>query len=222
MLLVLSAGKAVAGAWPRGEGNAFLSVEHTVSAAREGLSWRGVQAGLEETSGYTSLFAEYGLDEAVTLGLDVGRGDWGDTWTALVFLRRSFATEGPDVWAIEVAMGPSGLPGDETGTVLRPGLHWGRGTGWGWMSAESYVVQRSESEGLALKLDLTAGLRRDDRTSWIARIQSADYPGADPTVRLAPSYVRRVSERTRVELGLLADVAGTDEVGVSVGSWLEF
>ncbi|PZX15192.1 hypothetical protein LX81_02495 [Palleronia aestuarii] len=249
-LWIAASGMVAAGAWPRGEGKAFLSFETTLTTPRysiasepcpflptiEERATRAVCRYDENGIGipgrftylplvatiYSTFFAEYGLTERVTLGLDAGY-DWeSDSWTTLGFVRRSFNTDGPNVWAVELAAGPARSWNGEAARVLRPGLHWGRGTAWGWLSAESYAVFRSDLDRPAWKLDLTAGWNWSEKASWVLQVQNAAYPGADPTVRLAPSYVREVRDNVRVKLGAVADVTGREDIGVSLATWIEF
>ncbi len=221
-LLILVAPDASAGAWARGDGEVFVSTKHVATTERAAIEAR--LAGAQELSfqGYSTIYAEFGLSDRLTVGFDYGIANDLDFWTGLIFVRRTFDTGGRNVWAIELAGGPRGLFETEIEGVVRPSLQWGRGTDWGWLAVEGYAEFLSDSNDMAYKLDATAGWRQDDRTSWIAQVQAADYPGIDPTVRLAPSYVRRLGDRMSVELGVVADVAGRDQVGLSLGTWLEF
>ncbi len=221
-LLLAVPATAQAGAWPRGEGNVFASMKHTATTGREALKAQVAGAGALEIAGHNAIYAEFGLSPELTFGLDIGAADDLDTWTGLLFMRRSFQGDGPNVWAVEVAAGPRGLFGLDVDGVVRPSLQWGRDTGWGWLSVESYAEFRPGEGGTAWKLDATLGWRRSERDSLVAQVQTADYPGIEPTIRLAPSYVRRMSERLSVELGVVADVAGREDVGVTLGTWLEF
>ncbi len=126
------------------------------------------------------------------------------------------------MFGAEVGLGRRHLRTGETERIIRPGLHWGRGTDWGWIGIESYAEIRPESTGPGLKLDATLGWRRGERTSLVFQVLTAKYPGADATVRLAPALVRRVSDGMSLKLGVAADLAGADDVGIDLGTWLEF
>lgn len=191
--------------------------------AIDGTTRPGVFDVLEDTaSAYGSVFFEYGVGERLTFGIDAGYVWEDDSWTALAFARRSFQGDGPNVWALEMAAGAGTSFDGSDVTVFRPGLHWGRGTPWGWLGAESYLVHRTDLDGMAYKLDLTAGWNRSDRVAWIAQILTADYPGSDTSVRLAPSHVWKLNDTVRLRTGALADLAGGKEVGVVLATWFEF
>lgn len=213
-LALVLAGPAGAGAWPRGEGRTFVALSYAGSPGRAAPA--GAH-GAERADGYASLFAERGLTPRLTFGLDAGGGE--GRWTALAFLRRSYGLEGPNVWGAELGLGRRGGDGDG-GALIRPGLHWGRGAPWGWMGVESYA--EIEGDGIGAKLDATLGLRRSDRVFWVLQLQTARTADGDGIVRLAPSYVRQIAPPARLELGFLADLSGEAELGVKLGTWVEF
>ena len=217
--LVLAAAQVEAGAWPRGEGKVFVSVGHLASTDLEAITSGAYLIDGLEIGGYSTLFAEYGLTPKLTFGLDYGSD--GEFWTAILFLRRSFEA-GRNVFAAEIGYGRRSLWNGETEQVIRPGLHWGRGADWGWIGVETYAEFRSENPGTGYKLDATLGWRMGERSSLVFQVLTARYPGADATVRLAPSYVRRFSEHISVELGLAADVVGAGDVGLDLATWIEF
>ncbi len=221
-VLVVAAPPAGAGAWPRGEGQSFVSLRYAATADRTAIEASVAGLGTLDALTRSTLYAEHGLTPQFTVGVDFTMSHEAEIWTGLMFLRRSFAFGGPNVWAVEIAAGQRTLFDDEVERILRPSLQWGRGAAWGWLSAEAYAEMRSESDQPAWKLDTTAGWNQSDSASWVAQVQTAAYPGADITVRLAPSYVRRLSERMRVELGVLADLTGREDVGVTLGTWLDF
>lgn len=216
---LLSAGPVAAGAWLREEGTGFLSFSQTVGENRD--------------EDYNALFLEYGLTPNTTLGLDAGMGKGLENWQAILFLRRPVgATDGASRRAVELGLGLSGsappltaLPSDLS-PLLRPGLSWGRGldTRWGngWVGVETLAELRLNSGDVALKADTTLGLKRSGGAMMILQFQAGDYPGADPYLRLAPSYVQPLGSRLHLELGVVAGVAGDDAARIKLGTWLAF
>ncbi|MEX5729886.1 hypothetical protein Ga0609869_003239 [Rhodovulum iodosum] len=219
LMLLLGAPGAHAGAWPRGEGQAFLSFSQAHSADP------GQRGGTPDS--YAGLYAEYGLGPRLTLGLDAGHARDAGSWTAIAYLRRSLDRgAGRHRVAAELGLGARGRAGRRAEPVLRPGLSWGMGlnTRWGpgWAGVESYAEHRVESAETALKADTTLGLKPRPGRMLILQIQTGDYPGAAPYLRLAPSLVQRVGRHGHLELGLTAAALGDTRVGVKLGTWVAF
>lgn len=213
LVLALSAGTARPGPWPREAGTGFLSLSHSLSR----------EAGHPST-GYSAFYGELGLGGGMTLGLDAGRGDTYGDWSALFFLRRSLDDgRGPNRLAAELGLGRMGADGTGAQVVLRPGLSWGRGLPSGWATLESYLEYRLAERRAVPKADLTLGLKPGPDRMLIFQLQSGDYPGAPPYLRLAPSYVQRLGRgEAFVEIGLKAGLAGDETLGLKLGLWRAF
>ncbi len=97
-----------------------------------------------------------------------------------------------------------------------------RAKGPGWLSADAQLHYRTETGEIVKKLDLTYGATLSNRTRALFQIQSGDYPGSDPYLRLAPSVVYRLSEGSMVEVGAALGLSGGDTFGLKIGTWLEF
>lgn len=220
LALALSAGAAQPGPWPREAGTAFLSLSHSVTEDR-------TRPG-HPVSGYGALYGELGLGGWLTLGLDAGRGDRYGDWSMIIFLRRALDDgRGRHRLSVEIGVGGMGADGAKTQPLLRPGLSWGRGvaTGWGpgWAALDSLVEYRPEDRTAALKADLTLGLKPDPDRMLILQLQSGDYPGSEPYLRLAPAYVRRLGRSaTFLEIGLKAGLVGERTRGLKIGLWRRF
>jgi hypothetical protein len=222
--LVLCAGMARAGAWPRGAGETFLSLGQGFSSGSPALL-----APDQSFRSYTSVYAEYGLTDRLTIGLDAGYG-WGpeaDLWTGLVFARWPLGeTAAGDRFAVDLGLGQRVDSGEGADTRTRLGLAWGRGfeSGWGqgWMGVEGSTERLIPANDQLYKADFTIGLKPDDDWMMILQVQGGIYPEADPLVRLAPSVVRRITERMRAQVGLDATVVGAWSYGVKFSTWLSF
>ncbi|MGC9370960.1 MAG: hypothetical protein ACP5DX_15590 [Paracoccaceae bacterium] len=220
LALALSAGPAQPGPWPREAGTGFLSLSHSVTEDR-------ARAG-RPVSGYSAVYGEFGLGRARTLGLDAGRGDRYGDWSAILFFRRALDDgRGRHRFALEFGLGGMGADGMQSQALLRPGLSWGRGLetalGPGWAALDSFVEYRLDDRNAALKADLTLGLKPRPGQMLILQVQSGDYPGADPYLRLVPSYVRRLGRSgTYLEIGLKAGLAGEETQGLKIGLWHRF
>ena len=220
LAIFLSAGPAQPGPWPREAGTGFLSLSHSVTEDRS-------QTG-RPVSGYSALYGEFGMGAGLTLGLDAGRGDRYGDWSAILFLRRALDDgRRPRRISVELGIGGLGADGVKAQPLLRPGLSLGRGlaTAWGpgWATLDSLVEYRPEGGTAALKADLTLGLRPDPDRMLILQVQSGDYPGSAPYLRLTPAYVHRLGRSaTFLEIGLKAGLVGERTRGLKIGLWRRF
>ena len=222
--------EAGAGAWPRDEGAAFLSLSQTVSTGG-----RTLLSASEDIRSYTSLYAEYGLTPKLTIGLDAGVGIDASLSTGmespvnawLAFLRYPiWVGEGGNRFAAQIGAGTQTEPDYGQQARLRPGLSWGRGFesrwGGGWFGIEASAEYRFKSEDFAFKADYTAGIKPSEKWMLIFQLQTGRYGAEDTIVRLAPSVVRKMGKRMHLQLGGIASVAGDDALGLKFATWFEF
>lgn len=233
---------AAAGAWPRGQGNGFVSAAYEYTVSEDGAMELVIDSGLVETdtSGFFSLFAEIGLTDRITFGLDTGQEDAPDTRQVIFFGTLALS---PSNWrhqfAIEFGIGEREFPADPDDfatlkelrdggkeRVLRPGISWGYGfsTKWGggWAALDLRQEHRQERDEIVDKADLTIGLAPNDKDLFFLQTQYSNYPLADPTIRLVPTYVRKFGAGFALETALLYDAWGGDRVGLRTGLWWEF
>lgn len=218
--LILSClpGIALPGAWPREAGTVFVSFSQELTDSRGRSN--------SPEAGHSSLYAEIGFENRLTLGLDTGRNNHFKDWKLLVFLRRPLDDgTGVNRYAVELGLGKGS--GDDSGPRIHTGLSWGRGltTRWGpgWSGIEGSYEWRPDNGKRVWKADLTLGIKPSDRHIWMMQVQSGDYPGASPYLRLSPSYVRRIGRgETRLQLGLSYDLTGHPTHGIKLGSWMSF
>lgn len=222
------AGAAQSGPWPRDAGKAFLS-----------LSGEQDRAG----NSYAGLYAEYGLSRRRTLGLEVSHTDVGET-TAMLWYQKSLdGEEGPDKLSYSMGFGAVRRDGQLL-PLSQAALMWGRGFSglWdgGWVTAEGRVrvagkTQKvSVREGLTSveyayltpeivgKLDLTVGLRPTASWAWVNQLRLEARKDDDFSAKLASSVVYDLTGPARLEIGVIAPLAGPSEAGLKVGTWLEF
>ena len=132
--LTLPGSDAEAGAWPRPEGEFFLSVSsQTTTGGRSFVSAVG------DIRNYTSFYAEYGWSERLTVGLDAGYGAGEDNAaaSALVFARLP-------VWS----------PGDPLAVLSR---HVGRVRHFHAKNIRPDIVARVRAERLSFLQGVVAG-----------------------------------------------------------------
>lgn len=218
------ADRATAGAWPRQRGETFLSFGQGVSTGA-----RTLLAATADIRSWSSVYAEHGLTDRLTVGLDAGLGQGQDerVETALVFARLPVWSPGEHRVAVDLGIGTLAATDEPRQTRLRAGLAWGRGIeagrrGGGWLGMESSLELREPAGEIAAKADFTAGWKPNDRWMAIAQVQTGYYPDAGGIVRLAPSLVRRVSARSHLQLGVTAEVVGESALGLSGAIWFSF
>lgn len=235
-MLLLAAGGADAGPWPRVDGDVFLSF----SGERDASG-----------NGYAGLYGEYGLTPRSTLGFEFGRSSAGETG-ALVWLQRALDRgEGPDRWTASLGLGVI----ERDGTLLpvgQIGTAWGRGfdalpilsriPGGGWVGVETrlkvagamrdaaamqqlppdagtlaWLTPEMESKG-----ELTLGWNATPAMTLIAQLRLEDRDDTGFSSKLATSLVRDLGGPARLELGVVTPLSGAGERAVRLGTWLEF
>ncbi|GAW32985.1 hypothetical protein RA2_00020 [Roseovarius sp. A-2] len=210
LLMPWFAAPALPGAWPRAKGTAFVAT----SAQIEGPDEHGVYRQ------NVTLFAEYGLTERLTLGVDVG-GDAVRTSKTVAFLRWPVGpAERPLKLAVELGGGQ--VQGE---TALRPGLNIGRGIKlwerYGWLAVDSRAVL-VEGGGTSLEGEATFGLSVTARSRVILQLQvGAPDEGRDYT-RFAPSFVYQIRPGAHIEAGLIEPLTGAGHRGFKLGLWRSF
>lgn len=201
---------AAAGAWPRDKGQTFLAASGQI----EGPD----QFGLYRQS--FTLYAEYGLTERLTLGLDLG-GDALRMSKSIAFVRWPIGRVGRKVrLALEFGVGEV----DED-AALRPGLSLGRGlTLWGrhgWAAFDGRAVVFGGSR-LTLESDMTLGLDATRRSKAILQLQTGRPSFGRAYTRFAPSFVYETKPGAHLEFGVILPLTGGGERGVKLGLWRQF
>jgi hypothetical protein len=228
VLLAGGAATADAGAWPRERGEAFLSFGQQASTGATTLL-----GAVADIRSWSSVYAEYGLSERLTVGLDAGLGQGQDqrVEAVLAFARLPVWSPGAHRVAADLGVGTIAITDEERQTRLRLGLAWGRGIGegtrrWtragGWLGIDASAELRQPAGEVALKADFTAGLKPGERWMMIAQVQTGHYPDTGGIVRLAPSVVRRISEQSQLQLGMTAELVGEPALGMSGAIWFSF
>ena len=209
VLLLWPAADAMAGAWLRQTGTAFVELSGQVTEPDE-YGFYGLDAGL---------YAEYGVNERLTLGVDAGH-DMLRVSKALVFIRLPLGRETRKVkLAMEFAVGQVGEQ-----TALRPGLSVGRGFRlWsrdGWLNADGRVVLAGGTR--TLQTDLTFGLSISDRAKVILQLQAGQPEAGTGYAKFTPSFVYQTKPGTHLEIGVMQPLSGDDRRGLSLDIWRTF
>ncbi|MGC9419415.1 MAG: hypothetical protein ACP5EN_10650 [Rhodovulum sp.] len=230
---LIAAPMAQAGAWLREDGALMLAFSHEMT--RPG--------GGGDSAGYTSLYAEYGLTEKLTIGLDAGKGEAADDWKAVAFVQMGREFDWlPGRVAAEFGLGAAGSSETGVEAVIQPGISWGHSfeteRGWAWVNVDAKAViqlaaatetgsiQTVAGLPMALrdgyKLDMTLGLNLNPRTQVSVEMRFEAPAEGDNSLRLVPGVARRLGERSWVTLGGVVSLGDAGSVGVVLGSRIEF
>ncbi len=218
-LIWLVPAATLAGPWPRDPGDIFVSVSY--NAATDAVALWNLQLMPPET--YTGVYAEYGLTPRLTFGLDGGFSEDG-AYSAILLARYAIGDLDARMrYAVSLGAGRSGPPHQ---TQVQIGAHLGRGLQLagrsGWASLDMAGIHRLDSSDIAAKADLTLGLNLSDTWATIVQLQAGQYSGSAAYLRIAPSVVRTISPRLKMEIGLTGEVLGSRQVGAKLATWISF
>ncbi|HMB13679.1 MAG TPA: hypothetical protein VKN37_06695 [Roseovarius sp.] len=210
LLSLCLSGPALAGAWPREKGTVFLSL----AGQAEGPDEHGIYR-----QNFT-LYAEYGLTDRLTLGVDAG-GDALRMTKAIGFLRWPLGRTDRRV-KLAFELGAGQVDGEN---ALRPVLSLGRGVEigkrHGWLAADGRAILFTGG-GMSLEADLTFGLSITKRSKVILQIQAGQPDLGDAYTRFAPSFVFETKPGAHIEFGLIEPLIGGGERGLKLGLWRKF
>lgn len=218
-------------AWPRGAGNTFASVSWSTWGDIVGYS-RAIQEPwieppiLEQTE-EIGLFAEYGVTDRVTFGVDHHHRQGDGIGATIWFLRSNIGSlEWPDKISVEIGAGPTKDFRLVDDTALRLGFGWGRGfeTPWGgaWADIDAKFTTFAETDPYFYKVDTTLGISPSEKSMWYLQVQSGALEGFPTYTRLVPTYVRRLGYGISLESALLWGVKNDEAQGVKISTWFEF
>ncbi|MBO9445509.1 hypothetical protein [Ruegeria sp. R14_0] len=213
LIWIFAASPAWSGAWLRDKGSAFVSAAAT--------------AFEDQDHGYdykASLYAEYGLRENLTLGLDIeqNRDIYGH---ALIFARLPVADfDNAGRFAAEFAVGAHHQQ-IRAWAVYKATLSYGKGfqTGWasGWVAIDAALEYRTH-DALYRKLDLTAGLSSARLINPLLQIETAYRSDRPLHWRVRPSIMIRAKDSSRTwVLGLERNDARKN-TGIRLALWNTF
>lgn len=197
----------VAGPWPREQGRTFLS-----------LSW---ERDLQDDRGYATIYAEYGLTDRLTLGLDAGADPDGLS-KAIAFARMPFA-EAPGGMRLALEMGV-GMAEEQA--VIRPAMAFGRSIALlrrdGWLTFDLRATIRPDTLDTAWEGDLTLGLDISPRAKAIMQVQTGQPRTGDAYVKLSSSWVMEGAPGRHLEIGVVNGLKNSDALAARIALWHAF
>ncbi|WP_424944452.1 hypothetical protein [Aliiroseovarius crassostreae] len=211
LLTCLLATPALSGAWPRGDGNVFLSFH----AVQDDLNWA-------ERPSFAAYF-EYGLTDQWTLGAKLEYDFQSEEFTeGELFARWSFAPgDGP--WQKAVSLTVAGL-GDQQHRLI-PAFHLGRGfdTRWGnaWTDLTFKADLPLQDGDKALGVVGQLGLKPHDR---LMTLFSVDVFASETETytKLIPAVAWQIRPGKHLHLEWSETVDPVPAGKLSLGLWMEF
>ena len=217
MLLFATAPPAVAGPWPRAQGQTFLSFGTNFSTPKDTIG--------TDVQNSHSIYVEHGLRNDITLGFD-GNGSAIDSFSAKTFLRFPVLRQSKThLFSVQIGGGARTNAGvDEW--MIHTGASWGRGfetpIGFGWATIDAQVNYLFAIDDTIAKSDITVGLKPMKRLKVMVQLQAGKYPGSDAYARLAPSIAWELKPGAHIEIGAQYGIYNEDRIGARFGTWLEF
>lgn len=227
VLLLVFTTHAQAGPWPRGKGKVFFSAHANGEYIEE----------FDLIRQYGSVYAEYGLTDKITLGVDYN-GSEITTDKAIAFVRIPIGRT-DQKYRFSAELGAGLVDGE---MVFRPGFSIGRGIAWrernGWITLDTRVNMGGSSVlGNRIEADFTFGISATKRTKVILQLQGGMQSKGDDYLKFAPSVVfelkprkARVKRKKRkqrkgkqfIEFGVTTGIVNYDNYSAKLGIWREF
>ena len=201
----------------REEGSGFFSF--SISATQDSA------APTSGTGNTQTIYAEYGFRPRLTFGANAWRTE--TEAAAYVFLRHPLSgRDAARKLAVELSLGTFTASGAEHQLTQRLGFSVGQGfvTRWGpgWMQLDTSYEYRSSPGTEIFKAEATVGVSYSSNRKAMLQI-FAEQTNDDPLLlTLSPSYLHRIAPNTHVVLGADYEVSGGNQIGLRVGTWLEF
>ncbi|WP_149779294.1 hypothetical protein [Roseovarius litoreus] len=200
-----------AGPWPRAEGETFLSVS--------------LEAPLVQGDGLFTLYGEHGLNDRLTLGLDMGATRQKMQKT-VVFARLPFG-QAPGGMRLAFELGV-GILRDQP--VIRPGLSFGRGFSLsgrpGWITLDTRAVIFQDvlhgDYDADFETDVTLGIETWRKTRAIVQLRAGVPAYGDEYLKIAPSWVIPAAPGRHLEIGVTAGLVGSSAIAAKIALWHSF
>ncbi len=214
LLLVFVPRDTLAGAWARDEGELFIA------AGGNFLLSEGARLPVHYDP---TLYAEYGLSERVTVGMDLHTADAGRIGT--IFLFASFPigdTAADNKFAASLALGSRMDTNRGAETLMRGGLSWGRGLANGWLAVDATATYSTHSGTFRPKIDATWGHRWNDRWRTMTQLQTGQGFTDDYYAKIALSVIYDFSDHVKLHLGSVHAMTGDKGSALRLETWLTF
>lgn len=214
LVIVLTGAMARAGAWPREEGELFLSFGGNIALFGDAV--RPVHYD-------PTIYLEYGLTERLTLGLDGYTADAGTAGSLFAWLRVPWRPDAAgDVWAVSAGLGTTLLHDGAQEATSRLGLHWGRGLENGWLALDAQGQLGVTRLSHQAKIEASWG--REFTPLWTGLMQGQIGYGlsGDTYAKIGASGILHATPGLDLRLGLTRALTGDRGGGLTLEAWWRF
>lgn len=207
-----AAERAHAGAWPREEGETFLALGGIAT----------LEDGATSARYDPTLYAEHGVTDRLTLGIDGYAGD-AETGSLFVWGRLPLPSgAGGDVRAVSAGLGTTRLSDGGHAAAGRIGLHWGRGWDDGWLALDAQAQLGTDRQARRTKAEATWGRRLTPQWSGLLQGEIGHGPDDGTQARAGGSVLRHVTPGFDIRAGLNHALAGGRDTGLTLEGWWRF
>lgn len=214
IVLVMANGPVFAGAWAREKDELFIA------AGGNFLLSDGAQLPVHYDP---TLYAEYGLSERLTLGLNLFTADAGRQGALFFFARFPIGDmNAPDKFAVSVSFGARVDANLLPEKALRGGISWGRGLENGWLAIDASATKGTVDTTFRPKLDASWGHKWSDRWTTIAQLQTGQGLTDDYYAKIAPSIIYEITPKINIHLGAVHAFTGDRGSALKFETWLTF
>lgn len=207
-------GQAYAGAWPRGEGNVFLSFKNETTL------------DLQTPASANALYVEYGLSAKTTLSAELRfPTDGSGNLTGYIAVNRLVGMISPsDPFALSARIGFRDL-GDSTEYSISPGIHFGHGfetsLGNGWATLDGWLHRPLDGGTPATQIDVQVGARIS--VNWMLMLSASRYKtDTYEGTKFTPSMAIRIGDDRTIQFSYSEEYGDTPAKSLEAALWMEF
>ena len=214
LALLLAPLDAMAGPWPRDEGQLFIA------AGGNFLLSDGAELPVHYDP---TLYAEFGLRPRLTLGTDLYTADKGRIASAFVFVAIDVAPDGAKLRRMTgLGLGYRQNPDGSEEALIRPSLSLGQGLPRGWLAFDGSATWGASDRTWRPKADFTWGRSWTDRLTTTFQIQTGTGFSGDHYAKISPTLVWEVSPVVKLNLGAVQALTGDRGSALKLETWLTF
>lgn len=201
-------------AWARDKGDFFIA------AGGNFLLSDGAQLPVHYDP---TLYAEYGLSDRLTIGMDLHTADAGRIGS--IFFFASFPIgdlQSRQKFAATLSLGARANVQAQTETLVRGGLSWGIGLDTGLLAVEASATYGTDDRTFRPKVDATYGYRWSDKWTTSLQLQTGQGFTNDYYAKVAPSVTYNLRDDIKLHLGAVHALTGDRGSGLKFETWLTF
>ncbi|MFT4743079.1 MAG: hypothetical protein ACI91Z_001053 [Yoonia sp.] len=212
--LICAANLAHAGAWSREKGQLFIA------AGGNFLLSDGAQLPVHYDP---TVYAEFGLSERLTLGMDLHTADAGRIGSIFFFASVPIGDlQSHQKFAANLSLGARANALAQTEALIRGGLSWGMGLDNGWLSIDASATYGTDDRTFRPKVDATFGYRWTDKWTTSLQVQTGQGFTNDYYAKIAPSVTYNLRDNIKLHLGAVHALTGDRGSALKFETWLTF